>query len=189
MSETLPTHEPASMSVGDSVRWKRRIEVYGDHKDPADSWVLTYRLVNANDKIEIACTDNGDGYHLASVTATTSADWVPGVYTWRAFVAQGSDRFTVGEGRICIEPNLADLDAQDLRSWARRMLDAIEALLENRATQDQQSYSIAGRSISRFSRAELMEQRRMLKREIANEDAAIQIAAGGPHRGITRVRI
>lgn len=189
MSETLPKTEPSGFSAGDSVRWLRRVEVYGDHKDPADSWVLTYRLINNDEKIEIACSDNGDGYFLASVTATDSADYAVGVYVWRAFVAKNTDRFVVGEGRVCLEPDYAALGSYDSRSWAEQMLEALEAMLLKSASKDQQSYSIGGRSLSRFSRAELFDARDRVKREISNEDASRALAQGGPHRGIVRVRV
>ena len=48
-------------------------------------------------------------------------------------------------------------------------MDNIEAVLENRATQDQMSYSIAGRSLSRMSVPDLLTFRDRYKTEYNEE--------------------
>ena len=49
------------------------------------------------------------------------------------------------------------------------MLDGIEAVLENRASQDQMSYSIAGRSLSRMSIDDLLTFRARYRAEYLKE--------------------
>jgi hypothetical protein len=56
-----------------------------------------------------------------------------------------------------------------LRSHAKIVLDSIEAVLENRATMDQSSMSIAGRSLSRTPLPDLMELRDRYKAEYLKE--------------------
>ena len=56
-----------------------------------------------------------------------------------------------------------------VRSFAKQMLDAIEAVALNRASMDQSSMSIAGRSLSRMSIDELMSFRDRFKAEYLKE--------------------
>ena len=64
-------------------------------------------------------------------------------------------RIRIDTGRSTVVKNLANTNA-DLRSHAKKVLDNIEAVLENRASIDQSSFSIAGRSLSRMSIDELL---------------------------------
>ena len=57
----------------------------------------------------------------------------------------------------------------DNRSHAKKVLDAIQAVLENRASQDQMSYSIAGRSLSRMTIDDLMRFRDRYRAEYNRE--------------------
>ena len=91
--------------------------------------------------------------------------------TW---IADGTAR-TVQAGTVLVMPDAA---TQDTRSHAEKVLDALEALIEGRASKDVNSYSIAGRSLTRMSPAELIEWRDRYRREVA-----VQRAAGLPNRG------
>ena len=75
---------------------------------------------------------------------------------------------SVDEGRTEVVVNFANTNA-DVRSHAKKVLDAIEAVLENRASQDQMSYSIAGRSLSRMSIDDLMTFRNRYRAEYLRE--------------------
>ena len=74
----------------------------------------------------------------------------------------------VDSGRTEITINLANTNA-DLRSHAKKVLDAIEAVIEGRATIDQSSFSLGGRSLSRMSVEELMTFRDRYKAEYMKE--------------------
>ena len=67
-----------------------------------------------------------------------------------------------------IHKDFANTNA-DLRSHAKKVLDAIEAVIENRATVDQSSFSIAGRSLSRMSIDELLTLKNRYKAEYLKE--------------------
>lgn len=188
MAETIPKVEPEGFRAGDTVKWTKRATALGELRDPADSWVLTYVLMSAASEITITGSDNGDGAHLISVTAAISADYPPGVYSYRSYVTKTTERFPISSGSICIEPDFATMGPQDGRSWALRMLAAVESVLIGKASRDQQSYSIAGRSLTRFSPSELMEWRDKLKAEVAAEARAERIAKGLGHPGRILVR-
>jgi hypothetical protein len=82
---------------------------------------------------------------------------------------------TVERGTLIVD---ADPTTQDTRSHAERTLDAIEALIEGRATTDVASYSIAGRSLSRMTPDELVKWRSVYRAEVA-----AQRNAGKPNGG------
>ena len=91
------------------------------------------------------------------IPSATTAAYANGDFHWYAFITRTSDseRIAVDDGYAKIKIDFTDTNA-DHRSHAKKVLDAIEAVLENRASQDQMSYSIAGRSLSRMSITDLM---------------------------------
>jgi hypothetical protein len=125
MSIEIPTIEPAEVRAGDTVTWQKTLDAY-----PAGTWVLYYRLINATAKIDITAIASGDA-HLVSVLPTTSDDWTAGEYAYVAWVISGADRVTVAQGKITVLPNLAAVATAgfDLRTQAKKMLDAIDAAL------------------------------------------------------------
>ena len=74
----------------------------------------------------------------------------------------------VDSGRTSVNENLANTNA-DLRSHAKKVLDALQAVIENRANIDQSSMSIAGRSLSRMSVDESLKFRDRYKAEYLKE--------------------
>ena len=81
-------------------------------------------------------------------------------YQWQSYLTRNSDseRITIDSGYIEVRPN-RDLATTDPRSHYKIVLDAVEAVLEKRATKDQEAYSINGRSLTRTSIEELMKLR------------------------------
>mgnify|MGYP004192860319 CR=1 FL=1 len=75
-----------------------------------------------------------------------------------------------------------------VRSYAKTILDAIEAVISNRATMDQQSMSIAGRSLSRMSVDELMTFRNQFKQEYLQEVKAARNKNGQASGNTIKVR-
>ena len=112
-----------------------------------------------------------------SVAAATTATWRPGTYLWTAYVTGGTSRFTLETGEIVIRPNPAS-GGYDTRSNARVMLENIEAYLLDSNNLAAASYSIGGRSLSRWSRSELWAERSKLQMEVQAEKAAARMAAG-----------
>ena len=62
-----------------------------------------------------------------------------------------------------------DADTADPRSHAKITLDAVEAVIEGRATKDQENYSIAGRSACRTPVADLLSLRDYYRTEFLRE--------------------
>ena len=158
---------------------------------PAAGYTLTYRLVRrdaAGTAITFSATASGDLYAV-SVAPATTATWTPGTYTWAAYASKAGERYTVASGELVIKADPATVTAPyDNRSHARKVLDAIQAVLENRATTDQQQVSIAGRTLTRIPVAELLVLRDRYRADVANEDAATRMAAGSKNPRFIGVR-
>lgn len=194
----VATVEPRELRAGDTWAW--RIErLRADY--PASLWQLRYEFKNADEAFEILATADGDDFAVA-VTPTVSATRVGGLYRWVAFVQQTETtgtppdevttvtaRHTVGTGPVLILANYDDDDALDGRSFWRRVYDNVSAVLEGRASKDQQSYTINGRSLNRMPLEELRMLYEWAKREVDAEQIAEDIAngRGGARRLLARL--
>ena len=162
----LPTEMPSRFDAGDSLSWK-----VSDSAFPATEWDLVYTLVNADNQIQITATDSGTD-HLVEINSTDSEAFAPGEYTYQCHVSKDDERHKLDEGVVTIGVNFSDAsDGHDARSHAKKTLDALEALIEDRASKAQQEHSYNGRQIKYYSLAELKEARRECKMEYAKERA------------------
>ena len=166
-----PTQEPDTIVVGDRLLWRR--DDLANTYSPS-SFALTYEFHEdsgggGSHKFAITATEADDTYYVEVASATT-ASYADGDFIWNAFITRSSDaqRIRVDTGRTTVVKNLANTNA-DLRSHAKKVLDNIQAVLENRASVDQSSFSIAGRSLSRMSVDELLTFRDRYKVEYLQE--------------------
>lgn len=155
--DNYPQQEPETLVVGDRWVWKRP-DLVSDY--PTASYALTYEFhIDAggggSHKFTITATETTDAY-IVEVDSSTTANYTADDYKWYAYITRSSDseRVAVDSGVSTLVPNYADTNA-DLRTHAKKVLDAVQAVIENRATIDQSSFSIAGRSLSRMSIDEL----------------------------------
>lgn len=79
-------------------------------------------------------------------------------------------------------------DEPETPTHAQKVLAAIEAVLENRATQDQDSLSIGNRQLRRTPIADLLLLRDKYKSEVAIENNRSLIASGRKTRNRIKVR-
>ena len=169
---TILNIEPSTIIAGDTWQWDRR-----DLSDyPASSWTLKYYLLKADKQIEIIASANGD-YFRVVVAASVTANYPAGIYKWNAYASKGTERYKVDEGTLEIKADYAaQTTGYDDRSHVKKTLDAIEAVIEGRATQDHLSYSIAGRSITKISPEELIRWWSFYKQQYRKELDAERIA-------------
>ncbi|MFS9668775.1 hypothetical protein, partial [Klebsiella pneumoniae] len=94
-------------------------------------------------------------------------NYVAGLYHNQIEVLEtsSSNRIIVDQGELDVTVDL-DVNAVDPRTHAEKMLQKIEAVLENRADADVSSYSIAGRSLTKMSPEELLTWRDAYRREV-----------------------
>ena len=165
----VPTVEPLELTAGATWSWRRE-DLATDYPASA-GWALSYALRNAAGRIDIAATADGDAQAI-SVAAATTASYLPGRYAWSAIVAKSGEKREVGRGVLVVLPDLTVAMAVDGRSHARKVLDAIEAVIEARATKDQMNYTIEGRSLGRTPLEDLTRFRIFYAAEVAREERA-----------------
>ena len=166
-----PKQEPDLLVVGDRWTW-RRPDLVTDY--PTADYALTYEFHEdsgggGSHKFTITATETTTDY-IVEIASATTASYTAGEYNWYAFITRSSDsqRIAIDEGHTKLELDFANTNA-DNRSHAKKVLDNIQAVLENRASQDQMSYSIAGRSLSRMSIDDLMRFRDRYRAEYNRE--------------------
>lgn len=173
MADT-PTKEPGEVVAGDTWKWKR-----ADLADyPAgDGWTLTYYASNGDDKITASAVADGDA-HVVTFSAANTANLAAGRYRLEGYVSKDAERYRVFAGSLKVEPDLTASGNIDARSHAEKVLDAIEAVIEVRATKDQSSYTIEGRTLSRTPIEDLIRLRDRYRNEVAREQARDRIRSG-----------
>jgi hypothetical protein len=179
--------EPTTFIVGDRLAWKRTD--LGTDYAPA-SYALQYsaRLESTATEITITAGESGSDY-IVEVAAATTAVYTAGIYHWQAYIVRSSDseRITVDSGTFEVKAN-RDAAATDPRGHVKKVLDAIEAIIEKRASKDQESYSIQGRSLGRTPIADLILLRDRYRAEYVREQRAERIRNGLGHSGVVKVR-
>ena len=168
--------EPDRVVCGDLWAWKRT-DLGADY--PPASYAMTYGLaLEGVDDTEKTLTASEDGQdYVIEVASATTKDYPPGVYHWQAYITRSSDseRITVGRGRFEALPDLS-VAGTDPRSHYKIVLDALEAVLEDKATRDQQARSVAGRSVTLLTPEELRQwighYRQLHAQEVAREQVA-----------------
>ena len=168
MAHQVPTVQmPSSLVVGDYWTW--RVPGLGDY--PAATWTLSFGFAGPN-TVDMSAgwtvAAESAGTWLVTVTKAQSAKYTAGRYRWRAYVTSGSERYEVAAGWVIFEENTAAL-AGDNRTHAQKCLALIEAALAGRLTTQEESYAIAGRSISKMPIAQLRELRGLYAAEVWRE--------------------
>lgn len=166
--------EPARLTAGDSWSWDREIP---GRPGPTWSAIYYFRDAAGDGRLEVPASATGETF-TASRTSAQTAAVAPGAWYWTLVVTDGVERFTVDQGEVTVLPDPATSGGYDPRSYYQKLLDAVRAVLADTATHDQASYSIAGRSLSRIPRSELLALESTLKWQVANEKARDRVRKG-----------
>lgn len=173
-STNYPSQVPTELQLGDFWAWKRD-DLSEDY--PVASYSLSYEfnLIDGStvSNFTLSATESGDTY---IIEASSTSSYAKGNYNWVSYITRTSDsaRVKLEEGFVEIQDNYATTSAS-VRSHAKIVLDAIEAVIENRANIDQSSMSIAGRSLSRMSIDDLLTFRARYKAEYLKEVKQLRI--------------
>jgi hypothetical protein len=138
---------------------------------PATDWTLTVYLRGPG---QIDLTGAAEGVqHRLNAAASVTDDWTPGAYWYTSRVTDGTAVVEIESGQITIGADLAAIDeAFDGRSHVQRVLTAIEAVIEGRASKDQERYRINNRELQRTPIAELLRLRSQYQDELRRQTAA-----------------
>jgi hypothetical protein len=183
---TAPLGEPLSVVIGSSAQWRREITI------DAALFILTYQLRPQDTSIVLPASQDmtmvsvSHGVFAIDADATAFTGWVAGRYFWDLVVMQVSDSRTkiIESGEIFVFDTLGDR-----RSHAEVMVSKIEGLLQNRADNDVESYTIKARSITKMSVGDLRAWRDYYLREISNQSTQVgMFKKAGPNKSTIRVR-
>jgi hypothetical protein len=171
---------PTELTAGDSYTWKdsETVDNLGN-SITSSSWTLYYALRGAS-SLTLTATADGPGWQTSITTAQSTA-LTAGDYFWQAYVTSGSNRITLGDGKITIKTNIAAVTAAnfDGRSQAKQDLDAVQAairaIIAGGAVQE---YSIGNRSLTKMKITELLELESKLKADVVREEKKDKIAQG-----------
>lgn len=126
---------------------------------PTDDALLVFR----SDDAKYVLSAFG-GYLQAD--AETTASWKPGDYLFQLLTADGLKE----SGEITLLPNFALSDVTtNVKTPAQQMVEAIEAVIEGRATQSQKSMSVGDKSISYMDLDELLKYLEYFRKKAAEE--------------------
>jgi len=134
---------------------------------PAPAWTYTLHLRGPS---QIDLTAAPDGTFAA--TAAVTAEWTPGTYWWAVHATDGTTVVEIERGDMTVLPDLTAVNTPyDGRSENEIALEAIDAVLSKRATQDQQRYVINNRELWRTPVADLLKLRSFYNTRVRRERA------------------
>lgn len=141
---------------------------------PSDVWLVTLHLRGPaayNVDLEPLPASGPDAFTL-SLNAADTASWLGGQFAYFLRAKRAGRVVELESGVLTVTPDLTNSDAvYDPRSHAERTLEAIEAVLEKRATTDQQRYSINNRELWRTPIPELLALRNQYRSEVRRQRA------------------
>jgi hypothetical protein len=174
---------PRNIVAGDSIEW---VDYLGDYL--SSEWSLKYVLVSPLAKIEItSVADTESNGHLFSIPSTTTDSWQPGDYGYQVYTISGSDRKTIGRGFLTIEIDFSKQEKYDARPWLDRVIEALQASIEGRASSSQLLFEISGSRIEHISHLDQRELLNGYRKDRAARNRARAIAQGKSPFGTVRV--
>lgn len=152
---------------GYAVKFNLNLTAY-----PASDWTV-YAYLRGASAIDLQSTAQGN-MHVFNVPANISKDYKAGHYGF-SLRAVSSDTGEVEElesGSVEIKADLASISENtDLRSHAQKTLTALEAVIEGRASLDQERYRINNRELYRTPMETLIRLRNQYRAEVDREQA------------------
>lgn len=157
---------PEKITAGVDFAWSVNQLAY-----PAPTWALQV-LLRGPGVIDMASVPDGSKHTLV-VPADTTKDWTAGTYLYSTRAVSSGAVIEIDSGQVEIERDLGAITGTvDLRSHVQKVLASIEAVIEGRATKDQERYRIQDRELYRTPIADLIKLRNTYLAELARIKAA-----------------
>lgn len=128
------------------------------------------------------------------VTPTLTNGYQAGLFSYAFVATDGTDQHTFEEGTFTVEERADFLTTTDFRTHNQIVLDNIKAVIEQRATQDQKSYTINGRTLERMDIGALLDLKRyyedLVKQEqgrTRNKLKTVMSISGRPSSGSSSI--
>jgi hypothetical protein len=159
---------PKTLTSGDRIIWRDR---FNDYLPTTHNLTWAIRGAVSVDAMSVA---DGEEF-LTIIDNAASSTLTAGNYYWQANITEIATgyRNTLGNGSLEVIVDLAGVSgAYDGRSENEKLLDAVNQAITAYANGGLvQSYSIKGRSLSRYSLDELMKMRDRLSSQVERERA------------------
>lgn len=173
-----PTREPDIVTIGTTWTWRR--DDLDDY--PPSAWTLAYTLSQAGQSAIVIDATHGvssdsDGW-LIKTPANLAPSAPAGLWTITGQVTNSGtgEVYEVYRGTVRLLPALGN--NVDGRSYWQITLDNIEAVLQGRATKDQQAYTIEGRRLDRTPISELILLKDEARGEVEREKRDLRLSQG-----------
>jgi|GEM_PF-349166 len=178
LAETMS--RPTEIRSGDTYTWDVSSSLY-----PAtDGWTLKVTISNSNSfkRVSAATATDGVSYTI-TLSALDTGALRAGTYAVIEAVEKGIgaslERHTLSSYPLTVLENLAGaVTPIDARSHARKVLDAIQAVMEGRASTDQQSLTIGDKTLVQTPMRDLLALKGHYQKLVDNEDAVQKAALG-----------
>lgn len=162
MSTTELTRLPESFAAGTTLTIRRS---FSDHPASA-GWTLTLYLAGAS-VAEVEAVADGDDFVLTIAADVTSAGFAAGFYKWEERVSLSGAVYRVDAGVVTVLPNLAEATDGTEQVWIERAIVALRSHIEGRLPAAMESYSIAGRAVSKMPVKEALDMLNVLESRLA----------------------
>jgi len=152
---------PDSFVAGDTLKF---YVPEGDYDASADTLVLELLSTATNVTVPTdvgTIVDNGDARWLVTIPAADTATLLDNTrYGWALVVTElAGEVYTIDHGEVYVRVDpRTQASGYDVRSHNRIVFEALETVIQGKATQDQAGYSIGGalgRAITRMSWTEI----------------------------------
>lgn len=174
---------PAQIRAGTTLRVRLTLTAY-----PADEWTATL-IARGPGVLDLVAVADGTT-HVIDVPAATTADYPAGRYSYELRVEDGDGVVVpVEAGSLTVVADLSAAEAgHDGSTHAERVLAAVEAVIEGRATTDQERYTIGTRELWRTPIADLLKLRATY-RDLVRQERAKAAGKSGLFGRLIRVRL
>lgn len=141
---------PSKIIAGLNVAWSDAPVGY-----PSCEYTMKYVLVNATGRIEITSAATVNGYSVI-LKASDTASWSAGTYRMIGYAEKSGEKYEVYNATIVVDANPFTGTGTDYRSHNQRVLEALQATIQGRATKEQSELTIGSRMIRLMSMDELI---------------------------------
>lgn len=167
---------PQTLVAGETLNYRASVADY----PASDGWSL--RLVlnprAGGTVLTVDSTADGDD-HVIQVSAATTSGWTAGDHGWEIWALAAGEQYRLEAGQLVIEAGLlAAAAGADTRTPSEIALANIQAVLQGRASDGVLRYTVAGRSLERYSIAELLQLESRFMALVARERAGVAMNAG-----------
>tara|TARA_R100001443_G_scaffold18113_4_gene28851 strand:- start:984 stop:1559 length:576 start_codon:yes stop_codon:yes gene_type:complete len=174
---------PSVIAIGTTVKWRDEAAVVPFNESATSSdWTLTYYLrtnVAAGEGHTVAGSAYSTGWEF-TISASDSAGFDAGDWTWEALLTKGSEKYRLGYGEFEVKQTLSYTGtpvAIDNRTQNEKDRDNIEAALR-KFEDGAQEYSIGNRTFKRVQMKDLRIRLSELKAVCFREKTAALLAQG-----------